>query len=40
MVVVIPVIIPVNPSTLVISVIFSVLNAGNSIITCGGAVCV
>ena len=32
----IPVIIPVNPSTLSIDVIFSVLNGGKSIITCGG----
>ena len=35
-VVVIPVIIPVNPSTLLIPVIFSVSNVGNSTITCGG----
>ena len=34
--VLIPVIIPVNPSTLSIDVIFSVLNSGKSIITCGG----
>ena len=35
-VVVIPVIIPVNPSTLSIDVIFSVSNVGNSTKTCGG----
>ena len=32
--------IPVNPSILLISVIFSVLNSGKSIITCGGVVLV
>ena len=32
----IPVIIPVNPSTLLIEVIFSVSNDGSSTITCGG----
>ena len=35
-VVLIPVIIPVKPSTLLIDVIFSVLNDGKLIITCGG----
>ena len=35
-VVVIPVIMPVNPSTLSIDVIFSVSNIGNSTNTCGG----
>jgi len=35
-VVVIPVIIPVNPSTLFTDVILSVWNGGNSIITSGG----
>ena len=35
-VVLIPVMIPVNPSTLSIDVIFSVLNGGKSIMTCGG----
>ena len=39
-VVVIPVIIPVNPSTLFIDVIFSVWNEGNSMITSGGLECV
>ena len=34
--VLIPVMIPVNPSTLSIDVIFSVLNSGKLIITCGG----
>ena len=36
--VLIPVIIPVNPSTLLIDVIFSVSNEGKSIITCGGVI--